>query len=58
MGVYSVLDTTVTPILSSIIDGDVLVKDPRQKFVWRRRMDAWKFGSGGDYKFPDTNEED
>ena len=25
--------------------------NPKDKFVWKRRMEAWKFGSGNDYMF-------
>jgi hypothetical protein len=28
------------------------MKDPREQFIWRRRMEAWKFGSGADYVLP------
>jgi hypothetical protein len=50
MGLYSALDTVATPIVEPVVDA--FVKEDRQRFRWRRRMDAWKFGSGNDYKFP------
>jgi hypothetical protein len=54
MAKYSVLDAVVTPIMSPLVDK---IKKPRDKFQWRRRMEAWKFGSGADYKFNLPDEE-
>jgi len=51
MGLYTVNHALVSPILTSIVDSD-LVKNPRTKFQLRRKMDAWKFGSGSDYILP------
>jgi hypothetical protein len=48
MGAYSVLDSAAGPI-STVVDR--LVKNPRERFQWRRRIESWKFGSGMDYKF-------
>ncbi|KAI5083974.1 hypothetical protein GOP47_0000143 [Adiantum capillus-veneris] len=46
LGIYSILSTTVTPLLLPQIS-----KMPKkEQFVWRRRFDAWKYGSGLDYK--------
>lgn len=53
MGLYSVLHGAVSPVLEPVVDG--FVEDPRAKFQWRRRMEAWKFGSGGDYILPKEN---
>lgn len=50
MGKYSILDSAAAPIVSSVVEN--FVKDPREKFKWRRRLESWKYGSGGDYKFP------
>jgi hypothetical protein len=50
MGKYSVLDAAATPFITPIVDN---MKKPRAKFRWRRRMEAWKFGSGADYTFPE-----
>lgn len=50
MGLYSVLDSVVTPVVDPVVEA--FVKDNRDKFRWRRKMEAWKFGSGNDYKFP------
>jgi hypothetical protein len=25
--------------------------EAKERFLWRRRMEAWKFGSGNDYIF-------
>lgn len=52
MGLYSLLDLTVSPILAPVVDK---MDDPRTKFQWRRRMEAWKYGSGNDYVLPDDN---
>lgn len=46
MGLYSVLDTTVAPIMEKMMDR---IDDPRTKFQMRRRMENWKYGSGNDY---------
>lgn len=53
MAKYTVLDAAVSPVLEPFLD---LVKDPREKFRWRRRMESWKFGSGADYTLPDEEE--
>jgi hypothetical protein len=52
MGLYSALDAAATPVLTPIVDG---MENPRKQFRWRRRMEAWKYGSGADYKFPDES---
>lgn len=43
---YNALHVVATPVVSPFVDK---MKDPKEKFLWRRRMDAWKFGSGNDY---------
>jgi lycopene cyclase CruP len=48
MALYTALDTTVSPLLQPIAKS---TKDPRKRFALKRQMEAWKFGSGGDYKF-------
>lgn len=53
MILYTVLHAVVSPILEPIVEG--ALKDEREKFRWRRRMEAWKFGSGSDYILPDEN---
>jgi flavin-dependent dehydrogenase len=50
MGTYGLLDTVVTPVFKPVME--TTVKSERTKFQWRRRMEAWKFGSGNDYKMP------
>jgi len=50
MGYYGFLDTTVTPIIRPFVDK---IKNPKERYLWRRKMDAWKYGSGNDYVFPD-----
>lgn len=51
MGLYTVNHALLSPILSTIVDNN-LISDPRLKFQLRRSMDAWKFGSGSDYILP------
>ena len=46
MGLYTALDAAVSPVLEPVIEG---MSNPRQQFLWRRRLEAWKFGSGRDY---------
>jgi len=46
MGLYTALHAGVSPLIEPVVNK---VKDPRQRFRWRRRMEAWKFGSGADY---------
>ena len=52
MGLYTVLDAAVTPILTPFVNN---MKDPRQRFRLRRKMEAWKFGAGTDYILPEEN---
>jgi hypothetical protein len=52
MGAYSALDAAASPLVSPFVDK---MKDPREKFQWRRKMEAWKFGSGADYELPEEN---
>jgi hypothetical protein len=56
MGKYTVLDAAATPVMTPIVNN--FMKNPREKFHWRRRMDAWKFGSGADYKFPEEDQDE
>jgi len=55
MGKYSLLDTVATPILEPYVQG-FLKNNPRERFKWKRRFESWKYGSGGDYKFPPEEE--
>lgn len=48
IALYTLLDNAASPLLGPIADN---TKDPRQRFALKRQMEAWKFGSGGDYKF-------
>lgn len=50
MATYTVLDAVVTPAIGPFVDR---LKNPREKFRWRRRMDSWRYGSGADYTLPD-----
>lgn len=56
MGKYSILDFAATPVVMKIVDK--FVTDPRERFKWRRRVESWKFGSGGDYKFSIEDKEE
>jgi hypothetical protein len=49
MGLYTVLNGVVAPVLDPVVNG---LRDPRAQFRWRRRMEAWKYGSGSDYILP------
>jgi len=49
MSAYTALHAGVSPVLRPFVD---TMKDPRSQFRWRRRMEAWKYGSGGDYILP------
>jgi len=42
MSVYNKFDKSVTPQLEEKVEG----LEPRQKFRWRRRLEAWKAGAG------------
>ena len=53
MAAYTVFNAAVTPAIGPFVDR---LKNPREKFRWRRRMDAWKYGSGADYTLPDEDE--
>lgn len=45
---YNVLHGAATPLITPFVDK---MEDSKKKFLWRRRMDAWEFGSGNDYLF-------
>eukprot|EP00549_Striatella_unipunctata_P022022 CAMPEP_0118699942 /NCGR_PEP_ID=MMETSP0800-20121206/16243_1 /TAXON_ID=210618 ORGANISM="Striatella unipunctata, Strain CCMP2910" /NCGR_SAMPLE_ID=MMETSP0800 /ASSEMBLY_ACC=CAM_ASM_000638 /LENGTH=1167 /DNA_ID=CAMNT_0006600343 /DNA_START=1 /DNA_END=3505 /DNA_ORIENTATION=+ len=49
MGLYSVLDSTVSPVIKRAIKK---ITNPRERFQWLRKLEAWKFGSGNDYITP------
>ena len=49
MGTYGFLDTYISQILEPFVEK---MKNPQEKFQWKRRMEAWKFGSGNDYELP------
>jgi hypothetical protein len=55
MGMYTVLDATAGSLMKPVVN---MMQDPHAKFQWRRRMEAWKFGSGADYKMPGEDMED
>jgi hypothetical protein len=49
MGVYTVCDAVVSPVITPFVDR---MADKQERFQMRRLMDAWKFGSGSDYILP------
>jgi len=49
MGAYTAYHAAVTPLINPFVKN---MRNPRKRFQWRRRMEAWKFGSGGDYILP------
>jgi hypothetical protein len=53
MGLYTVLDSAITPIATPFVN---TMQSPRDKFHWKRQMEAWKFGSGRDYTLPPEEE--
>jgi flavin-dependent dehydrogenase len=55
MAAYTVLDAAVSPVIRPFVDR---IGDAREKFRWRRRMDAWKYGCGADYVLPEDDEID
>ena len=46
MAAYTVGHAVVRPTLSILVDQ---LDDDRKRFTWRRRFEAWTYGSGGDY---------
>jgi hypothetical protein len=54
VGMYTVLDATASSVMTPIVDK---MKDPHGKFQWKRRMEAWKLGSGADNKMPKEMED-
>lgn len=53
MGAYGFLDTVAAPLVRTALS--TVVDDSRTKFHWRRRLEAWKYGSGQDYELPKEN---
>lgn len=47
LGLYSLCNVALSPFLSSPEYQESL--SPRDRFLLRRRLEAWKYGSGGDY---------
>ena len=54
MGLYTALDAAVSPIAAPVVES---MRNPRQRFHWKRQMEAWKYGSGRDYTLPTEEEE-
>jgi len=51
MAIYTGLHAVVSPSLAKFLESGGNGMDVRSQFQWRRRMEAWKFGSGMDYDF-------
>lgn len=49
MSLYALLDGSVSPVIAPFVDK---MDNPRERFIWRRRMEAWKYGCGNDYELP------
>jgi len=49
MLIYTAAHYAVTPVVTPLVNN---LENPRDRFKWNRLMDAWKFGSGGDYILP------
>lgn len=50
---YNLLHVAATPVIEPFVEK---MEDPKERFMWRRRMDAWKFGSGNDYNISELEE--
>ena len=48
MAKYSILDVAAAPVVGTVVNR-LMTGNPREQFRWRRRMEAWKYGSGADY---------
>lgn len=47
---YTVL-SSLEPVISTVLRiDDATAMPPRERFAWRRRFEAWKYGSGLDYE--------
>ncbi len=49
MGAYTFFHSVMSPLMKPFVDK---MENNKEKFLWRRRMEAWKFGSGADYILP------
>jgi hypothetical protein len=45
MGIYAMLHGIISPLISPFLR---LMKNARNRFQWKRRMESWKYGSGID----------
>ncbi|XP_022952391.1 uncharacterized protein LOC111455092 [Cucurbita moschata] len=46
LGYYTILSTFVDPIIRPFLSS----LTPKMNFEWKRRLEAWKYGAGLDYK--------
>jgi len=49
MSLYTTAHFAVSPVISPFVNK---IENPRERFRWRRVMEAWEFGSGSDYILP------
>ena len=47
IGLYNTL-YTCSPLIKPFVDK---MEEPKKRYLWNRKMEAWKFGSGNDYMF-------
>jgi hypothetical protein len=53
IALYSAAHNVATPLLKPFANN---LKDPREQFRLRRKLEAWEYGSGNDYVFPRDEE--
>lgn len=54
LGLYTFLSSFIDPLLRQLLDSFPV----KTKYEWKRRLEAWKYGSGLDYKWSDSSEHD
>lgn len=54
LGLYTFLSSFIDPLLRHLLDSFPV----KAKYEWKQRLEAWKYGSGLDYKWSDSSEHD
>ncbi|XP_073295002.1 uncharacterized protein [Primulina huaijiensis] len=54
LGLYTFLSSFIDPLLRHLLDSFPV----KTKYEWKQRLEAWKYGSGLDYKWSDSSEHD
>ncbi|XP_073142615.1 uncharacterized protein [Henckelia pumila] len=54
LGLYTFLSSFIDPLLRPFLDSF----PAKTKYEWKQRLEAWKYGSGLDYKWSDSSEHD